>query len=103
MPFNTFANREDPDQAALLRLEKLFLFQCAFVTHGHFYKMELNPDGNSVNYLPFMAKYYRRSKLRLSFCPTLKELFPTMWCVGPAKPQISLRIPLVLSEPLLVA
>ena len=29
--------------------------------------------------------------------------FPTMWCVRPAKPQISLRIRAVWSEPLLVA
>ena len=29
--------------------------------------------------------------------------FPTMWYVRPAKPQISLRIPAVWSEPLLVA
>ena len=29
--------------------------------------------------------------------------FPTMWYVRPAKPQISLRIPSVWSEPLLVA
>ena len=29
--------------------------------------------------------------------------FPTMWFVGPAKPQISLHIHAVSSEPLLVA
>ena len=29
--------------------------------------------------------------------------FPTMWYVRPAKPQTSLRIRTVLSEPLLVA
>ena len=29
--------------------------------------------------------------------------FPTMWYVGPAKPQISLRICTVWSEPLLVS
>ena len=43
--------------------------------------------------------------------PTLRSMppknrdmrFPTMWYVGPAKPQISLRIRTVCSEPLLVA
>ena len=30
-------------------------------------------------------------------------IIPTMWCVQPAKPQISLRICAVWSEPLLVA
>ena len=29
--------------------------------------------------------------------------FPTMWCMGPAKVQTSLRICAVCSEPLLVA
>ena len=49
--------------------------------------------------------YPHETKKHLLFFLHLRRgiRFPTMWYVRPAKPQISLRICAVLSEPLLVA
>ena len=48
-------------------------------------------------------KCFLHEKIKFRYEMSLDMRFPTMWYVRPAKPQISLRVRTVWSEPLLVA
>ena len=61
----------------------------------------------ACNWQPFLNDSAEGRRMTVEIISWSKEqnwavIFPTMWYVGPAKPQISLRIRAVWSEPLLV-
>ena len=114
MHFKTFANRADPDQAAIIRaawsVSTIFAYGNMIRYDHTLVDLTSNFFVLSTNvkvYLWYELKI-RGAKHEYSW---RKELdikisnmrYPTMWYVRPAKPQISLCIRPVWSEPLLVA